>query len=42
MKVKEIINIDGYKFLFDDKSWISIRLSGIELIIICYVESKDE
>jgi alpha-D-glucose phosphate-specific phosphoglucomutase len=38
-KVKNLITIDGYKFVFEDNSWLGIRLSGTEPIVRCYVEA---
>ncbi len=40
-KVKKLITIDGFKFIFDDDSWLGIRLSGTEPIVRCYVEAHD-
>jgi phosphoglucomutase len=42
MEVKQLITIDGYKFIFGDNSWLGIRLSGTEPIVRCYIESNDK
>lgn len=39
--VKKLIDIDGFKFVFEDDSWLGIRLSGTEPIVRCYVEAHD-
>ena len=41
-KVKKLITIDGYKFIFEDNSWLGIRLSGTEPIVRCYVEARNQ
>ncbi len=38
-KVKELITIDGFKFILADNSWVGIRLSGTEPVVRVYVES---
>ena len=40
LKVKELITIDGFKFILDDNSWTGIRLSGTEPVVRIYVESN--
>lgn len=41
-KVKEVITIDGFKYVFDDDSWLMIRPSGTEAVVRVYAESSDE
>ncbi len=41
-KVKNLITLDGFKFVFEDGSWLGIRLSGTEPIVRCYVEARSE
>ncbi|MBL4889020.1 MAG: phosphoglucomutase/phosphomannomutase family protein, partial [Candidatus Lindowbacteria bacterium] len=38
-KVVKKIDIDGYKFLLDDASWLMLRFSGTEPVIRLYIES---
>ncbi len=38
--ISEIIDIDGYKFVFDDHSWLMIRASGTEPKVRFYVEGR--
>ncbi len=40
IKVAETITIDGYKFIFDDSSWLGIRLSGTEPVVRLYLETS--
>ena len=40
--VKELLNIDGAKIIFDDGSWVLVRASGTEPLIRCYIESTDK
>lgn len=37
--VKRIVDMDGFKFILRDQSWIGIRLSGTEPVVRCYAES---
>ncbi len=39
--VKEVQRVDGTKLLFEDGSWILIRLSGTEPVVRLYVEAKN-
>ncbi len=39
-KVKEVVTLDGYKFILDDGGWLAIRPSGTEPVIRCYLEAK--
>ena len=41
-KVKEVVNIDGFKYIFEDGSWLMIRPSGTEAVVRVYAESSDE
>jgi len=38
-KVKSLSNIDGFKFLFSDESWVLIRTSGTEAVLRIYAEA---
>ena len=38
-KIKEISNLDGTKFIFDDDSWILFRQSGTEPVLRIYSEA---
>jgi len=40
--VKEIITIDGFKYVLDDGSWLMIRPSGTEAVVRVYSESDKE
>jgi len=40
-KVSSINQIDGTKSLFEDNSWLLVRLSGTESLVRCYIESTD-
>lgn len=37
--VKKIVRLDGFKFVFQDDSWMGIRLSGTEPVVRLYVEA---
>jgi len=39
-KVKEVVTLDGYKFLLEDGSWVMFRASGTEPVFRCYLEGK--
>jgi phosphomannomutase len=41
-KIVEIINIDGHKFVFEDKSWLMISPSGTEPKVRFYVEARSK
>ncbi|PIE59977.1 MAG: phosphoglucomutase [Desulfobulbus propionicus] len=40
-KIKEVIDIDGRKIIFNDDSWLMIRPSGTEPKVRFYVEARD-
>jgi phosphomannomutase len=40
--IKQLINIDGYKMVFEDGSWLLIRPSGTEPKVRFYVEARTE
>jgi phosphoglucomutase len=37
--VKKIVRLDGFKFIFQDESWLGVRLSGTEPVVRLYLES---
>ena len=39
MKVRDVITMDGYKFVLEDGSWMGMRLSGTEPLVRLYVEA---
>ena len=41
-KVKEVVKIDGFKYIFEDGSWLMIRPSGTETVVRVYAESSNE
>lgn len=41
-KINQVIDIDGYKIIFSDGSWLMIRPSGTEPKVRFYVESRDK
>lgn len=40
--VRRIVDLDGFKFIMKDQSWIGIRLSGTEPVVRLYVESDSQ
>jgi len=40
LAVKKIVRLDGFKFIFEDDSWMGIRLSGTEPVVRLYVEAS--
>lgn len=41
-KVKEVVKIDGFKYILEDGSWIMIRASGTEAVVRVYAESYSQ
>ena len=41
-KTKKVVTLDGHKFIFDDGSWLGLRLSGTEPVVRLYVESDSK
>ncbi len=41
-KVQRIEDLDGYKFFFDDNTWMMIRASGTEPVLRVYAEGATE
>lgn len=41
-KVQRVDDLDGYKFFFDDNTWIMIRASGTEPVLRVYAEGADK
>nr|MBF0221002.1 phosphoglucomutase [Desulfobulbaceae bacterium] len=42
LAIKQVIDIDGFKFVFEDQSWLMIRPSGTEPKVRFYVEARNE
>ena len=42
LSVKRIENIDGYKYYFDEDSWVMIRPSGTEPVLRTYAEAPTQ
>ena len=40
--VVDVNRADGVKYLFDDGSWLLLRMSGTEPVVRCYAESHSE
>jgi alpha-D-glucose phosphate-specific phosphoglucomutase len=40
LNVKKIVRLDGFKFIFDDNSWLGVRLSGTEPVVRLYLEAS--
>lgn len=40
-KVERVDDLDGYKFFFDDNTWMMIRASGTEPVLRVYAEAAD-
>ena len=38
LAVKKIVRLDGFKFIFQDDSWLGIRLSGTEPVVRLYLK----
>ena len=41
-KVQRVDDLDGYKFFFDDNTWMMIRASGTEPVLRVYAEGADK
>lgn len=41
-KAAKVQTQDGYKFIFEDESWVLFRPSGTEPVIRCYLEAHSE
>ncbi len=39
LPVKKIVRLDGFKFIFNDDSWLGVRLSGTEPVVRLYLEA---
>lgn len=39
LKIKKVVTLDGHKFVFEDGSWLGLRLSGTEPVARLYIES---
>lgn len=40
LAVKKIVRMDGFKFVFQDDSWLGVRLSGTEPVVRLYTEAN--
>lgn len=38
--VKKLVRLDGFKFIFEDDSWLGVRLSGTEPVVRLYLEAS--
>ncbi|MEK7833795.1 MAG: phosphoglucomutase/phosphomannomutase family protein, partial [Acidobacteriota bacterium] len=38
-RVTEVNRVDGVKYIFDDGSWLLLRMSGTEPVVRCYAET---
>lgn len=41
-KVERVDDLDGWKFFFDDNTWLMIRASGTEPVLRTYAEGRDK
>jgi phosphoglucomutase len=41
-RVVEVNRMDGVKYLFDDGSWLLLRMSGTEPVVRCYAETHSQ
>lgn len=41
-KVSRMEDLDGFKFFFDDNTWLMVRASGTEPVLRAYAEGKDK
>lgn len=39
--LRQVLNQDGYKYEFEDRSWLMFRLSGTESVVRIYAEAAD-
>jgi phosphoglucomutase len=39
-RLKEVNRMDGVKYIFDDGSWLLLRMSGTEPVVRCYAETN--
>ena len=39
LAIKKIVRLDGFKFVFQDDSWLGVRLSGTEPVVRLYLEA---
>jgi phosphoglucomutase len=39
LSIKKIVRLDGFKFIFQDDSWMGVRLSGTEPVVRLYLEA---
>jgi phosphomannomutase len=42
LHVHRIVDIDGYKFIFQGGSWLGVRFSGTEPVVRLYFEADSE
>ena len=42
LKIERVETIDGFKFFFDENSWIMIRPSGTEPVLRTYAEAPTQ
>ena len=41
-RVTSVNRMDGVKYLFDDGSWLLLRMSGTEPVVRCYAETHSK
>ncbi|MFN7623555.1 MAG: hypothetical protein ACK5RS_10425 [Acidobacteriota bacterium] len=41
-RVKDVNRADGVKYIFDDGSWLLLRMSGTEPVVRCYAETHSK
>ena len=41
-RVKEVNRVDGVKYIFEDGSWMLLRMSGTEPVVRCYAETHSK
>ncbi|HEU0184959.1 MAG TPA: phosphoglucomutase/phosphomannomutase family protein, partial [Blastocatellia bacterium] len=39
-RIADVNRMDGVKYIFDDGSWILLRMSGTEPLVRCYAETN--